>query len=40
VPCVRYEERELAIGPVYRRARELYWAFAHSQAAQPAMARG
>jgi branched-chain amino acid aminotransferase len=40
VPCVRYEARELAIGPVYRRARELYWAFAHSHAAEPAVARG
>ena len=40
VPCVRYEARELAIGPVYRRARELYWAFAHRQVAEPAVARG
>ena len=40
VPCVRYESRDLAIGPVYRRARELYWAFAHSQVAEPAVARG
>lgn len=40
VPCVRYETRELAAGPVYRRARELYWAFAHSRTAVPAGARG
>ena len=40
VPCVRYEARELPIGPVYRRARELYWAFAHSPVAEPAVARG
>jgi len=38
VPCLRYESRSLAAGPVYRRARELYWAFAHSAAAQPAAA--
>ncbi len=40
VPCVRYEGRALEAGPVYRRARELYWAFAHAPAAQPAAARG
>lgn len=40
VPCVRYEERALAVGPVYRKARELYWAFAHAGAAQPATTRG
>lgn len=40
VPCVRYEGRALEAGPVYRRARELYWAFAHASAAQPAAARG
>ncbi len=38
VPCVRYEGRDLAIGPMYRRARELYWAFAHSRSAVPAAA--
>lgn len=27
-PCVRLEDRNLAAGPVYRRARELYFAFA------------
>ena len=38
VPCLRYESRSFEAGPVYRRARELYWAFAHSAAAQPATA--
>ncbi|MCX8254329.1 putative branched-chain-amino-acid aminotransferase (Transaminase B) (BCAT) [Beijerinckiaceae bacterium RH AL1] len=28
VPINRIEARELPIGPIYRRARELYWAFA------------
>ena len=27
-PCVRLEDRDLEAGPVYRRARELYFAFA------------
>jgi branched-chain amino acid aminotransferase len=40
VPCRRYESRTLEAGPVYRRARELYWAFAHASAAQPVAARG
>jgi branched-chain amino acid aminotransferase len=40
VPCLRYESRTLAAGPIYRRARELYWAFAHSRAAAPVAARG
>lgn len=31
VPCVRYESRTLEAGPMYRKARELYWAFAHSR---------
>ncbi len=39
VPCLRYESRTLAAGPIYRQARELYWAFAHSRAAVPAAAR-
>ena len=30
-PCTRVEERKCAIGPVYRKARELYWAFAHDR---------
>jgi branched-chain amino acid aminotransferase len=29
-PFTRIDERELQPGPYYRRARELYWAFAHS----------
>jgi len=29
-PVIRYEDRRLQPGPVYRRARELYWAFAHA----------
>jgi branched-chain amino acid aminotransferase len=29
-PVSRIEERELGIGPVARRARSLYWAFAHA----------
>ncbi len=33
VPVVRVDERSLAIGPMYRKARELYWAFAHSGSA-------
>jgi len=37
VPCVRYETRTLEPGPVFRTARERYWAFAH--AAQPVAAR-
>ena len=28
-PCVRLEDRDLEAGPVYRTARELYFAFAH-----------
>lgn len=28
-PMVRIEDRELGIGPTFRRARALYWAFAH-----------
>jgi branched-chain amino acid aminotransferase len=30
-PVRRIDERELSAGPVYRRARELYWDFAHSR---------
>ena len=39
VPCLRYEARALAAGPVYLRARELYWAFAHSRTAVAAGSR-
>lgn len=40
LPCLRYESRTLAAGPVYRRARELYWAFAHAGVAASAATRG
>jgi branched-chain amino acid aminotransferase len=40
VPCLRYESKTLAAGPIYQQARALYWAFAHAGAAQPATARG
>ena len=29
-PVTRFEDRKLQPGPIYRRARELYWDFAHS----------
>ncbi len=29
LPVIRIDERDLQPGPLYRRARELYWAFAH-----------
>ena len=32
-PVTRFEERRLPAGPVYARARELYWDFAHSRRA-------
>ena len=31
LPITQIEERELQPGPIFRRARELYWDFAHSQ---------
>ena len=31
-PCTRVEDRHLQAGPVYKRARELYWEFAHKGA--------
>jgi branched-chain amino acid aminotransferase len=35
VPVTRIDERKLEFGPIYNRARELYWSFAHtSRAAQ------
>jgi branched-chain amino acid aminotransferase len=30
LPVIRIDERRLQPGPIYRKARELYWAFAHS----------
>jgi branched-chain amino acid aminotransferase len=31
VPVTRIDDRPLPVGPLYTRARELYWAFAHSK---------
>lgn len=31
MPVIKFEERDLEPGPVYRRARALYWAFSHAQ---------
>src|SRR5262249_27850570 len=28
-PVTRIDDRQLGLGPFYRKARELYWAFAH-----------
>ncbi len=36
MPVLRIDERILQPGPVYRQARELYWAFAHDKAARAA----
>jgi branched-chain amino acid aminotransferase len=36
VPAIRIDERSLQPGPVFRRARELYWDFAHSRPARAA----
>jgi branched-chain amino acid aminotransferase len=33
VPCLRFEQRTLAAGPLAARARELYWQYAHGQGA-------
>jgi branched-chain amino acid aminotransferase len=33
VPITRIEDRSLEFGPFYKKARELYWAFAHSKQA-------
>jgi branched-chain amino acid aminotransferase len=33
-PITRIDDRELAPGPFYRRARELYWKFAHATRAR------
>ena len=35
VPVTRIEDRGLPIGPIYTKARELYWAFAHSRLPSP-----
>ena len=31
MPVLRIDDRDLQPGPFYRKARELYWAFAHSR---------
>ncbi len=36
LPITRIDDRDLQPGPVYRRARELYWEFAHSGPTNPA----
>jgi branched-chain amino acid aminotransferase len=33
MPVLRIDSRDLQPGPFYRKARELYWDFAHSRAA-------
>jgi branched-chain amino acid aminotransferase len=33
MPVLKFEERAFQPGPLYRKARELYWAFAHDKAA-------
>ena len=38
-PVKRIEDRELPIGPVFRRARALYWEFAHAGAVRRASPR-
>jgi branched-chain amino acid aminotransferase len=30
MPIVRIDDRSLQPGPIYRKARELYWQFAHA----------
>lgn len=38
-PCTRVEDHSMAPGPFYRKARDLYWAFAHATApGRPAVA--
>jgi branched-chain amino acid aminotransferase len=36
MPVLRIDARDLQPGPFYRRARELYWAFAHGQSVSKA----
>ena len=36
VPVIRIDDRDLQPGPMFRKARELYWDFAHSRLAQAA----
>ena len=37
-PAIRIEERELVPGPIYKKARALYWEFAHTSAGTAAAA--
>ena len=32
MPVLKLDDREFQPGPLYRKARELYWAFAHDGA--------
>jgi branched-chain amino acid aminotransferase len=36
VPVIRIDDRDLQPGPIFRKARELYWDFAHSRLAKAA----
>ncbi|HKH32619.1 MAG TPA: aminotransferase class IV, partial [Beijerinckiaceae bacterium] len=36
VPVIRIDDRDLQPGPVFRKARQLYWDFAHSRLAKAA----
>jgi branched-chain amino acid aminotransferase len=40
VPVTRIGERSLSFGPIYTRARELYWSFAHSSPLQSKLLAG
>jgi len=35
VPVTRIGDRSLPFGPIYTKARELYWAFAHHEQPSP-----
>ncbi len=35
VPATRIDDRPLPFGPLYTKARELYWQFSHSQSVKP-----
>lgn len=39
VPVTRIDDRTLPFGPLYTKARELYWAFAHSTPVQPGVCK-
>jgi branched-chain amino acid aminotransferase len=40
VPVIRIDDRDLQPGSVFRKARELYWDFAHSRLAKAARTSG